>query len=205
MEIYLSPPDRSKVTLESMVAFLADMVGQDFIDAATGVRHVSYDHWDPGADARVGDTFESPSLEEAIDIIREHGVEFLSLGLKADSHYEYKGYPEGRGKLTTIMYCLNNAAAKLADHLGEQIQTDYYFGPTFQTGRFSNREVGDAAEVCTLTLPGEGGNVPFKRMDECMGVLRDAMREEGPEFEELIALMSRHFGEVSLSFGFNEF
>ncbi len=205
MEIYLSPPDRSKVTPESMLAFLTDMVEQDFIDAATGVRHVSYDHWDPDANERVGETFEEPSLDEAVAIVRKHGVEFFSLGFRADSHYEYKGYPEGRGKLTTIMYCLNNAAAKVADHLGEQVQTDYYFGPSFQAGRFSHPGFGDEAEVCTLTLPGEGGNIPFSRMDECMGVLREAMREEGPEFEELILLVSRHFGEVSLSFGFNEF
>lgn len=122
--------------------------------------------------------------------------------LRVDSHYEYKGVPEGRGKLTTIMYCLNNAAADVADALGEQVQTDYYFGPYFQTGRYDT-EFG-TGEICMLTLPGEGGSIPFERMDECMGILRESMRKEGPEFEELIELMTRHFGEISLSFGYND-
>ncbi len=203
MEIYLSPPDRSAVTVDTMTGFLSDLVTEGFIDADTGVQHVSYEHSDEAdLSKRIGETFEKPTLDEAIRIIADNGVEWISVSLKADSHYAYKGPPEGRGKLTTIMYCLNNAAADVADHLGEQIQTDYYFSPSFQSGRY-HTEYG-VGEVCTLTLPGEGGNIPYERMDECMGVLRESMKKEGPAFEELIDLMTRHFGEISLSFGYND-
>ncbi len=203
MQVELRPADRSVVTAESMATYLANLAGQGFIDNESGIRHVSYEHWDADdLGTRVGERFAKPTVTEAIDLIRNNGVEWLSVGLAADGHYEYDGRPEDLSKLTTIMYCLNHAATAVAEAVGEEVQTDFYYSPDFQSGSFP--QDWGVAEICQMTLPGEGGYIPDDRMDECMEILRAEMKKQGPELEELIALLEQSFGTISLRFNYND-
>ncbi len=201
MEICIDIADRGKVTADTMAGFMADLRDQGYI-GDSGLRYVDYDHWDPEKQDRVGETFDKPSIDEAIKIIADNGVEFLSIGLNATSHYRYEGRPEDTDHFTKIMYCLNIASGDVAEAMGEQIRTDYYFNPSFQSGRFHG-EYGER-EVCTLTLPGEGGYMPEDRWDECMQIIVMTMATECPEFGQLLDIMRDRFGEISLKFQYNE-
>ncbi len=200
MDLSINIQDRGKVTVDSAASFLLELIEKNLI-TQNGIQWISFDHYDPTINGRIGESFNPNDVDEAISIIKQNGVEFIGIGFKFTDHYHLDGKPDNSDSITKIMYSLNVASAEVAKRLEIETKIDFYMTVSFNSGLY-HTEWGEEEE-CKFSFGGEG-YIDEDNLEEVSEIISSVMKEECPDLFTLIDVIRNNFGEASLMLGFSE-
>lgn len=198
MNFNIDIQDKNKITIESISQFLEDLIRLNILNS-NNIKYISYDHYDTSLGRRVGESYYPKNLQQALDIIANNDIKFLTIVFFCSNYYQ----GDNSDFFSKIMHYLNIISSEITNKYKGIVKIDFYLSIYFKNGVYET-EWGKK-EICQLSFIGDGGYVAEEDIYEILAIFTETMKEDCPELFILFEIMEVIFGKVKFSLGYSIF